>query len=179
MKEVTKVDVFLSVDEQTIDNYFNAHDPAPLYKRQLSYRFEDYIMTSVTTAKRHTVIGYKLKCKNEIDKQYAEPLTYAIRRHFSVKKTFEESEFEKFKRRNYKLLFVSLVIVMLCQGVLPLLISNNGMHSLLSNSLDVFSWVVLWQPIDQLIFHWNPHLKDISILDRLSRAEVIVVGDEK
>jgi len=107
-----------------------------------------------------------------------EPVIYAIRRHFTEKKSLKEVEFEKFKRRTYLLLFYSLAVVMICQGFLPLLM--DGVHHIssgLTNTLDVFSWVILWRPIDQLIFHWNPYLKDISIMNRLASADVIVLED--
>ena len=171
-----KINIFLSVDQQAIKDYFNAHDPAPIYKRQLSHGFEQYIMTSISAAKRHSVFYYRISCKEETDTQYIEPLLYAIRGHFSEKKLLRDAEFEKFKRRSYMLLFVSLAVVMICHGLIPLLLNTgNGINSGLSNSLDVFSWVILWQPIDMLIFHWNPYLKAISLMDRLAKAEVILL----
>jgi hypothetical protein len=105
-----------------------------------------------------------------------EPLVYAIRRHFTEKKSHKQSEFEKFRRRSYLLLFYSLSVVMICQGFLPLLL-DEGHHITpgLSNTLDVFSWVILWRPINELIFSWNPYLKDISIMNRLATAEVILI----
>lgn len=174
------VDIFLTVDPQTINGYFNAHDPAPIYKRQLSHALDIYINTCVEQAKRYTVIFYKLKCNSELDKQYAEPLMYAIRRHFRNKLEIREKEFRKFKRRTWGLLAVSLAIVMLCQGLVPLILNEEQhFHSGLSNSLDVFSWVILWRPIDKLIFYWNPHLKDICLLKKLATAEVILIDNAK
>lgn len=171
-----KINIFLTVDQQAIKDYFNAHDPAPIYKRQLSHGFEQYIMTSISAAKRYSVFNYRICCKEESDEQYIEPLMYAIRGHFSEKKLLRDAEFEKFKRRTYMLLFVSLGVVMICHGLLPLLLHvRESINSGLSNSLDVFSWVILWQPIDKLIFQWNPYLKAISIVDRLAKAEAIIV----
>jgi hypothetical protein len=171
-----KINIFLSVDQQVINEYFNAHDPAPIYKRQLSHGFEQYIMTSISGAKRHSLFNYRICCKEEGDNQYIEPLLYAIRGHFAEKKLLSDAEFEKFKRRTYVLLFVSLAVVMICHGLLPLLVhENSSINSGLSNSLDVFGWVILWQPIDKLIFHWNPFLKNISLMDRLAKAEVTII----
>ena len=73
------------------------------------------------------------------------------------------------------LLFVSLTVVMICHGLVPMLLSDEqGFSSALRNGLDIFSWVILWQPIDKLVFQWNPHLKEISIMNRLANAEVII-----
>lgn len=173
-----KITIYLTVDERSINNYFNEHDPAPMYKRQLSHVFEQYIQSSILAIKRHSVIRFKLVCTSESDKEYIEPLMHAIRRHFSIQKEIKEVEFRKFKKRSYKLLFVSLGIVMVCQGFLPsLLEQDHRVHSAFSNALDVFSWVILWKPIEKLIFYWNPFLKEISVNDRLISAETIVVYD--
>ena len=92
LKNIT---IFLTVDEQTIDSYFNLHDPSPIYKRQLSHEFEKYIASSIVAIKRHSSLRYKLVCTRESDRQYVEPLIHSIRRHFSIQKVIRESEFRK------------------------------------------------------------------------------------
>ena len=169
------IPVFLTIDQATIGEHFNINDPAPLYKRQLSHQFHQYLMTSVEPAKRYSVFYYKVTCKKESDKQFTEAFIYAIKRHFSAKKLQSIEVFEKFKRRSYMLLFVSLTVVMICHGLVPMILSDEqGFSSALRNGLDIFSWVILWQPIDKLVFQWNPHLKEISIMNRLANAEVII-----
>lgn len=169
-----KINIFLSLDPDILKGYFNEQDPAPLYKRQLSHEFEQYLMTCVSSARRNSKIYFQVSYRSESDKQYAEPLLYAIRRHFSELREIKTTDFENFKRRTYVLLFVSLSVVMISHGLVPLLLKGeeSTIHSGLSNSLDVFSWVILWKPIDRLIFYWNPFLKDISIVDKLEKGEV-------
>lgn len=171
-----KINIFLSLDQEIIKGYFNPQDPAPMYKRQLSHEFEQYIMTCIRSAKRDSAFTYKISFRNETDKQYAESLMFAIRRHFLETKVILTSGFEKFKQRTYKLLAVSITVVMICEGLLPLLLfkGENSVQSGLKNSMDVLCWVILWKPIDRLIFYWNPYLKDISIMERLEKAEVII-----
>ncbi|MEP6748210.1 MAG: hypothetical protein ABJB86_10830 [Bacteroidota bacterium] len=172
LKNIT---IFLTVDEQTIDSYFNAHDPSPIYKRQLSHEFEKYISSSIIAIKRYSVLHYKLVCSKESDRQYVEPLIHSIRRHFSIQKVIKESEFRKFKKGAYKLLVISMLIVMTSHLLkIMLLNENNRFDSIVSNAMDIFSWVILWTPIDKLVFFWNPFLKEISILDRLMNAEVAI-----
>ena len=174
-----RVNIFLTVDMQTINGYFNIHDPAPIYKRQLSHQLEDYIMACTKVNRRYSVMFYKLKCTSEMDKEYAKPLMYSIRRHFALKKLAREKDFEKFKRRSVILLIISLFVAMFCQGVVPLLIdTENPILKPLHNSLDIFSWVLLWRPIDVLLFSWTPYLKDINILDKLVTAELILIESE-
>ena len=171
-----RISIFLSVDMQTLKGYFNDHDPAPIYKRQLSHQLEQYITACISSAKRYSAIFYKLKCSSEIDKQYTEPLIYAIRRHYEEKKALRQKEFKKFKVRNWTLLAISIAVVIVCQGFVPLLFDEtNTFYTGIGNSLDIFSWVLLWRPIDVLLFAWNPHLKDICILNKLATAEAIII----
>ncbi len=170
-----KINIFLTIDQSAIGEHFNPNDPAPLYKRQLSHEFQQYIMASIEAAKRHSVFYYKITCKNKTDKQYTEPFIYAIKRHFTTKKVIEIEKFEKFKRRSYLLLFLSLLVMMICHGLVPMILSDDqGFTSALHNGLDIFSWVILWQPIDKLVFQWNPHLKQISLMNRLVNAEITI-----
>ena len=174
------INIFLTSDRLIANNYFNKHDPSPIYMRQLSHQFEAYIMESVKSAKRHSAIFYKLKCTGEDDKQYAEPLIYAVRRHFLAKKEDSQKEFIKFKKRNWMLLAISTVVVILFQGILPLILNaEHGINAGVINSLDVFAWVLLWHPIDELLFRWNTYLKDICLFNKLATAESILVENEK
>jgi len=174
------ISIFLTVDSQTIGDYFNAHDPAPLYKKHLSHKFEQYIMSSVVAAKRYSTIKYKFIYKTAIDEQYTEPLILAIRSHFAEKKELKKMEFEKFKRRGWLLLLISMGVMIACRAIESVLKSYGfEVQSTISNGMDIFSWVILWRPIDTLIFNWNPYLKEICLLDKLENAEVIRIQNEK
>jgi len=174
------INVYVTLDQNVIQGYFNPHDPAPIYKRQLSHHFVLYIMENVALFKRYDVIFYKFKYANEIDKQYAEPVTYAIRRHFNELKEHKIKSFKKYKRRNIAMLIASTLIVMLFHMLLPMVLtSDKGISSAFTNSLDVFSWVILWHPIDELVFNWNPHLAEIDLVDKLATAELIIIENEK
>jgi len=180
MHPTKSINIYLTLDRLVINTYFNKHDPAPIYKRQLSHQFEEYIMASVKSAKRYSNIFYKLKYTTEIDKQYTEPVLYAIRRHFTEKKEEKILAFKKFKKRTWTVLAVSILIVIICQGLLPHLLTEKLRTSTgLSHSLDVFAWVILWHPLEELIFNWNPHLKEICLLHKLATAESIILENEK
>jgi hypothetical protein len=170
-----KITIFLTVDENTIDSYFNAHDPSPLYKRQLSQDFEEYLMSSVVAIKRYSTLRYRLVCTKESDKEFVEPLIHAIRRHYSIQKAIKEAEFKRYKKRSFTLLGISFSIVLLCFWVIPIFVkSETGLIGSLKEASHVLSWVMMWKPIEKLIFNWNPHLKEISIHNRLTNAEIII-----
>lgn len=174
------INVYLTLDQLVIQGYFNPHDPAPIYKRQLSHHFALYIMENVTLFKRYDVIFYKFKYVNEIDKQYAEPMMYAIRRHFTELKEDKIKNFKKYKRRNIMMLVAGTLAATLFHILIPMVFTSaKGISLAVSNSLDVFSWVILWHPIDELVFNWNPHLAKINLYNKLATAELIIIENEK
>lgn len=170
-----RISIFLSIDRKTVNNYFNAHDNSTLYKRQLRFDFEQYLEGLLANYKRHTLICYKVTCKKK-DEDLVKPFMHAVRRHFYMLEKQKRSEFQKFKKRNYKLLCLSMMAVMFFHGVLPIIFPPElSIEPTVLNTLDVFSWVILWRPIDKLIFHWNPYLKEISLLHKMANATVIKV----
>lgn len=175
------VNIYIRLDEQTVHDYFNHHDPAPLYKRQLGHEFEQYIYNSLLQSSRHTVIRYQVICMDYADKRFITPMTRAVRSHFNLKKKLKEAEFAKFRKRTFRLLAGSLVAVLLFQALLSYAtgLLEERLSGAMHNTLDVFSWVVLWKPIDRLIFYWNPFKKDLHLLDRLANAEVNVLEKGK
>lgn len=171
-----RISIFLSIDRKTVNNYFNTHDNSTLYKRQLRFDFEQYLEGLLANYKRHTLLCYKVTCKKE-DEDLVKPLMHAVRRHFYMLEKQKRSEFQKFKKRNYRLLFLSMMAVMFFHGVLPIIFPPElSIEPTILNTLDVFSWVILWRPIDKLIFHWNPYLKEISLLNKMANATVIKVN---
>jgi hypothetical protein len=165
-----RISIFLSVDRKTINNYFNPHDTSPLYKRQIRFDFEQYLEGLLANYKRHTCICYKVTCKKE-DEDLIKPFMHAVRRHFYILEKQKRQEFQKFKKKNFRLLCLSILVVMFCHGALPMIFSEDlGISPTILNTLDVFSWVILWRPIDKLIFQWNSYLKEISLLHKMAHA---------
>jgi hypothetical protein len=173
--------VYLSITSDSITHYYNINDPAPLAHRQLSHDFQEYLDVSVSTARRNTRIKYKVFCGESTGMRFLiDPLIHSIRRHYRLRKELAEQQFSKFKRKNCILLCISFLIVMICQGLLPVIFSQeHRIHSTFSNALDVFSWVILWKPIERLIFYWNPFLKEINLYRKLEDAQVILVDNEQ
>ena len=173
-----RLNIFLTVSPEAIDEHFNKNDPAPIYKRQLSYQLEQYIKLATTHVRNHTVIKYMVTCKTDADRNYTEPLIYAVRRHFSAIEIAKKGEFEQFKKRNYLLLFIGLVIILLSHILIPIFLKEeSSVEAAILTGIDIFSWVMMWQPIDNLLFHRNDYLKEISIFKKLTEAEVIHTND--
>ena len=172
------VNIFLALDKNTIQSYFNPHDTSPIYKRQLSLKFEQYLAQCVRSCKRYDPIFFKLNSSNKVDEQFAEPLMYAVRRHFTDKKQEEVRAFARFKKRNYLTILISMAIVALLNFLLPMFVrAEVAKETGMTHFLDVFSFVIFYHPLTELLFNWNPYLKRINLLNKLIKAEAILVGN--
>lgn len=174
-----RISIFLSLNEENVYNYFNPHDPAPLYKRQLGNEILDYITSSISSAKKSSLIQFNVTCSRAADIKFADALMHAVKRHYMVKRAIKRSKVDRFKRRSFKILSVSLAIVVALQTTYSYLFTNEILHETFHNGLEVLTWVILWKPIDKLIFHWNPFLKELSTMDKLITSEVIVIEKHK
>jgi hypothetical protein len=176
-----KLSVFISLNNDSIHSFYNVNDPAPLQYRQLSYEFQDYLDASVASAGRNTLINYKIFCGYNAGMNFmVDPLIRSIKRHYIVKQEQACARFRRFKHKNIILLMIAFAVVMICQGLLPVILGQqHRIHSLFSNALDVFSWVILWKPIERLIFYWNPFLKDILLYEKMSTAQMLIIDNEQ
>ncbi|HEV7783449.1 MAG TPA: hypothetical protein VGO58_19380, partial [Chitinophagaceae bacterium] len=140
-----------------------------------------YLDTTIQTAGRNTLISYKIFCGEGNGMRFlVDPLMRTIKRHYNTKQQLTEGKFQRFKKKNYMLLLINFVIVMVLQGLMPLIIGQEyRIHSTLSNALDIFSWVILWKPIERLIFYWNPFLKDMLLYKKMAIADVIMIDNEQ
>ncbi|WP_207426354.1 hypothetical protein [Pedobacter sp. SYSU D00535] len=174
------VNVYLALDRNSVEEYFNRNDPSPMYRRQLSVKFEDYIKKCVLEAKEDDLVIFKLYSSSDKEQQYAEPLMYAIKRHFSERKTEEIRAFTKFKRHNGGIIAVNLLVVALSNFLLPLIISEKVAYETgVKHLLEVLWFVIFYHPLGELLFNWKPHVQKIELMEKLTNVEYLIVEKEK
>ena len=182
MKEAlsARLNIFLSVDQTSVNRYYNPHDPAPLYNRQLSHEFKEYLASSLAPAHSNSIIRFKLICEKESDQKFVQPILLSIQRHFTLKRIIKEQAFNNFKRGNYTLLFISFFLIVLLQGIYPFFFGQAYReHYWISSALNVFSWVNMWKPVERLVFQRNSFLEEIKRIKKMESSESIVVINDK
>ena len=172
----TRISIFLSVDAHSIFKYYNSHDPAPLYNRQLSHELQDYLENSVMSANSSSNISYKLICNKESDHKFIKPILMSIHRHFAIKRAMGERQFAQFKKRNYLLLSIGILLMIFLQAAV---LSIPAINPVFSNVLNVFSLVIMWRPVERIIFYQNAYKKKIELMKKMEEAESIVITNEK
>jgi hypothetical protein len=52
--------------------------------------------------------------------------------------------------------------------------ASDGVKTLVAASLSVFVWVVLWDPMEKLLFDWvQPHMEN-TILRRIPTLDIVI-----
>ena len=151
-----------------------------MYRRQMSAGFEDYVEKSIHEAEEDDLVIFKLYSCSDREQQYAEPLMFAIKRHFTEKRAEAGKAFTKFKRRNGGIIVANLFVVTVCNLLLPFIMSEEvayetGIHHL----LEVLWFVIFYHPLSELLFNWNYFVKRIELMNKLTNAEYIILNKEK
>jgi hypothetical protein len=179
-KSSTKINIPFSVNRDTIGDFFNPHDPSPMYKRQLHPHMAGYILSAATAHRRYSRIQYKIHCAEQ-DKELIDPFMQAVHRHFKTLERNKRTDFRQFKKRAFLMLGICIFFLLFFQGILPLILEEDLFRNTnLSNSMAVLSWVILWKPVEQLVCNWMPALNEIRLYNKLSRAYISFgKGDEE
>lgn len=165
------IDVRLSSIEQMFDN----RDPAPFRRRDLDPALLEYLVDAAEDLQAHGPMRVVLWFPTAVD---AERVVPAYRAHFD----YELTRVARRRRRERRtalaqlalgaLLLIALVTLGQLAGDLPRLgaIAREG--------LTISAWVILWRPIQGLVYDWIPAYRERRTLARLRAAPVeLAVGD--
>ena len=159
------------------DELFHAMDPAPLTCRRLSDATAAYLLASVeeSLAKTPVRVTLMLPAESRLP-DCEEAMRAAVPAHFA--RLAEVSNREIKRIAFIGRIFLPLGFIVMCISVVVSQFLNTGgerhiLHSL-SESMLVFGWVVLWAPLDFLLFRRLPLYRQRGLYLRLARAEVRV-----
>jgi hypothetical protein len=158
------VDIRLNTVEQLFDN----RDPAPFRERDLDPDLVEYL---VAAAEDLASFG-RFKVVFWIAQQCVpEEVQTGYQAHFA----YELERIERRKRRQRRtgqvalVLGLALLVVLLSVSEL-LAPSTSGAVRALREGLAILSWVVMWRPVEALIYDWLPIRRERKIMERLHDA---------
>lgn len=162
-----------------IDQLFDSRDPAPFRARDLDSNLDEYLRDASEDLAAHpgfrVVFWFREPCPPG-------ELEQAFRAHF-------EDALERIRRQRRRhrragqvslLLGILLIIAMLslAQLLLTLALALGSLGAALREGLVILMWVVLWRPVEVLIYDWIPVRHERKIVSRLLEAKIdIRVGE--
>jgi hypothetical protein len=163
------IDIRLGNIEQMFDN----RDPAPFRERDLDLDLVEYLMAAgedlTPQGEFRVVFWIEKPCQpNEIEG--------AFRAHFD----YELDRLRRRRRRHRRsgmialAIAVTLVVVLLSLSQLVATEIPGSLGVALKEGLVISSWVVMWRPIEILIYDWIPVWRERKVMNALLRAPIEV-----
>ncbi|CAN5900715.1 hypothetical protein BH11MYX3_BH11MYX3_30450 [soil metagenome] len=161
------VDVRLNTIEQLFDN----RDPAPFRLRDLDPDLVEYLfaagedLSSLGTFK--VVVWVAQPCS-------AEEIETGYRAHFD----YEIERLVRRRRRQRRTgqiaLLIGVTILVVLLSVAELLDDASRLTRVTREGLVILSWIVMWRPVEALIYDWVPLRRERRVMQRLRAANVEV-----
>ncbi len=163
------VDVRLASIERLFDN----RDPAPFRERDLDPDLVEYL----TSAAEDLVARPAFRVVFWVDRA-CEPqeIEEAFRAHFD----YELERIDRQRKRNRRigqvalLLAVILIIALMSLAQLLGRLAQSSIVAGLKEGLMISSWVLMWRPVEVLVYDWIPWRRERKVLRRLMAMPIDV-----
>jgi hypothetical protein len=155
------------VRAQRVEQLFDNRDPAPFRERDLDPSLVEYLVDSAEDVAGDLAVVFWLE--HEVDEHEIE---HAFRAHFEA----GLARLARSRRRNRRIGMVMVIvgIVLFSAAQLVGAAVPGGLGLGLREGLVIASWVVLWRPVELLIYGWIPARQERRVLERLAAASVFV-----
>jgi hypothetical protein len=163
----------IDVSVRSVDRLLDQRDPAPFRDRDLDPGLVEYLVEAAddlgSESRLRVVFWLAEPCPPK-------EIEVAYRAHF-------EDTLRSLSRRNRQrrqigasTLVVGMVLLVVLFSLSQLIrtASTGAVASALAEGLVILSWIVLWRPVDVLLFDWIPVRQERRTVEKLLRAQVEV-----
>jgi hypothetical protein len=170
----------------TIDQLFNGPDTNPFSDKSVNVMGESALTLAVRRAlakgiRRHGDAALTIVLPaDQITPGLPEQTRDALHRYAKAKIDDNELTIRLSRLRGLIGLLMVTVITLIVLAIAALLVlgplsgANSVVQGLVIGSASIFAWVIMWDPLERLLFDWvNPALEN-RILRRMMEAEVVI-----
>lgn len=163
----------IDIQAQRIEQLFDNRDPAPFRERDLDPNLAEYLVEAAEDLVSHDGLAIMFWLEHEAS--HAE-LEHAFRGHFEEVR----ARLQRRRRRNRRigavtlLLGIFLVVVLFTLAQLVAAAVPGALGAGLKEGLVISSWVVLWRPVEILIYGWIPARQERRVIEHLLKATLAV-----
>jgi hypothetical protein len=172
----------MPTDDQTIHvrihelrQLFNSIDPSPFRERDLDPDCEEFIVSWA----REMPPDRRLRVDIRVDREQppaelVADVPSAVRSHFAREATLQDLRRRRMVREGRVSLAIGLVLLVVCVGAAALvpLASWGPGGEVIRESLIIAGWVVMWRPLEVLLYELWPVARERRLLERLAEADV-------
>ena len=163
----------IDVHIASLEHLFDNRDPAPFRERDLDPHLAEYLLDAgddlVARGGFRVVFWLGQACPPA-------ELETAVRAYFG----YELERLDRKRRRQRRvgqialLLAVLLIIALMSVGELVASVIDNPVGLGLKEGLVISSWVLMWRPVEVLVYDWIPWRRQRRVLKRLLEVPIDV-----
>jgi hypothetical protein len=158
---------------------FNAIDPSPLHERDLDPACEEFIVSWAREFPADEALHVEIRVEHEPPPPgLLEQLQPAVRAHFVRAASLQNLRLRRMVREGRLSLAIGLAVLALCISAATLIPAETlgAAGGILTESLIIAGWVVMWHPLEVLLYGLWPVVRERRLLERLAEAEVRSTG---
>jgi hypothetical protein len=159
----------------SIERLFDRRDPAPFLERALDPGLVDYLLAAVEELAPHD----RFRVVFWLDRPcHPGEIEAAVHAHFAY--ALDRLERQRRKQRRIGqislVLGVAVIVALLSLAQLVVRMFPGSIGAALREGLVISSWVVIWRPVEILIYDWIPVRRERRVMHRLQAAPIVVRG---
>ena len=158
-----------------LNQLFNPIDPAPLQKRDLAPRIEEFIIDWAKDLPRDVPLGLVVHVDSPPEETAF--VGEAVHEFFRQKAIAERRRLRELFRRGRISLGIGLAFLSLTLIASRLLINwldIRGMLDVVHTSLSIAGWVAMWRPMEVFLYDWWPIRAEARLSEQLASMPVRV-----
>lgn len=167
----------IDIKLRNADQVFDGRDPAPFHERDLDEAAVEYILSAVQEIPPRApfkMVFWIVEAKAL--QMPVETFVSAVRAHF----TYEVEKLRRRTREHVRLGEITLgiallaLVVFLTLAELTKFLPDGAVRQVLREGLVIIGWVVMWRPLELLLYDWWPLVRQRRLCQRVVAAEITV-----
>ena len=159
---------------------FNSIDPSPFRERDLDPDCEEFIVSWARELGADRPLRVEVTVAREQPSQELLAETGpAIRTHFEREASLQQLRLKRRVREARLSLAIGLATLAACIGGAALIGGQplGPLGGIVAESLIIAGWVVMWHPLEVLLYGLWPVVRERRLLERLASADVVLHAD--
>jgi hypothetical protein len=167
----------IDIKLRSADQVFDGRDPAPFHERDLEEAAVEYILGAVQEIppKAPFKMVFWIADTRALQMPVA-TFVGAVRAHFTYEVERLRRRIREHVRQGEITLMVALVALafFLTLAELTRFLPPGTFHQILREGLIIIGWVVMWRPLELLLYDWWPMVRQRRLCERVVEAEITV-----
>jgi len=156
---------------------FNSIDPSPFHERDLDPDCEEFIVSWARELPLERPLRVEIRIERERPPgELLATIEPAVRSHFAREAGLQDLRRRRLLREGRLSLAIGLATLAVCIGAATLVPTPTlgAPGEILRESFIIAGWVVMWHPLEVLLYGIWPVVRERRLLERLAAAEIVL-----